>query len=151
MPWIIPTIDDVEAGKMSRLIDQAREVADKRQLPDPVDAVLSEAVDQLRDMIGFRTPALLDARPGSVPASLRRELLDHVYFVLSGIIDREPTERESDTESRYQKRLEQLRDGDWPIDAPEVATPSTTQASAAGIEVVSGSPRQITRKSLSRL
>ena len=149
--WITLTVRDLEAARHAELVDAVRRKATSVGQPDPVPVAIAKIVEEIRGCIGFKSPALLDADTATIAPNLVELCVQKVARTLMPRVGRSLTEDERADEKTYQRRLEQLKDGEWPVDLPENSTAATAQTPSSGISVAKSTRRRATRRILESL
>lgn len=147
--WITIAVADIEAARHADLVEAVRRKALALGQTDPLPELIAATVMEIRGCIGFRSASTLDADTTTLAPNLVPLAVQKIARVMKGRIGKALDEGERDDERTYQKRLDQLKDGEWPVDAPAnpVASNAQAPAGAAGA-VVSTSCRQFTRNSM---
>jgi hypothetical protein len=145
--WITITDTDLMADRYSAWVTSVQAKAAAAGQSDPTPTMIANVTAEIRGMIGFRSPQLLDATTTTVPPNLKSLAVDKIGRMLKLWLNVTLTEGELADERIYQKRLEDLRDGKWPVDVPINAAPPTAQA-GTGAELVRSARRQMTRERL---
>ena len=118
--WITITIDDLNDARAAKLIDALRTKALADGQTDPMPRIVAMVAGELRDSIAFGGRALSQT-PDTVPAGLKDLAVQKVIRAMKGRLLQALTKDETEAEALYQRRLEQLNRGEWPVEAPDDA------------------------------
>ena len=129
--WTTLTLDQLRAANLLGAVEQLRAGARARQLPDPWLSVPGQVIDELRAAIAFggTTP---DATAGSLPRSQLLAVAKKIVRELKRALSVPLSTDEVDDEKLYQRRLEQLTTGAWPVEPPDTALAPPTVPPAQG-------------------
>lgn len=142
--WITITIDDLNDARVAELVTALREEALGVGQTDPAPRIIQLVVNEVRRCIAFCANTPLDADPATVPTGLKDLAAQKIIRTMKGRLLQPLTDDEKDAERLYQKRLEQLTRGEWPVDKPDnVLTPAPV-VSAGGVEQASVGRRKST-------
>lgn len=150
MPWIILTIADLNDVRAGKMIEAARTKALADGQADPLPGAIAKVVAELRAAVAFGNAAL-DQDTAKIPESFRDMAAQKVFRLLKARLMMALTEDEKEEERTWQKRLEQLCAGRWPVDATSAPTTAPAVQGGAAVELASSTPRKATRTSLSGL
>ena len=116
--WITIALNDLNDARVAELIEAFRTEELAAGQTDPMPRIIATVAAELRDCIAFggRT---LSATADSIPAGLKDLAVGKIVRALKTRLLQAFTDDERTAEALYQKRLENLRDGNWPVDAPE--------------------------------
>lgn len=147
MSWITLTAADLEDARVAELVTAAREQDLAVGQTDPVPRRIQTIVDELRRAIRFGG-APLDIDAAKIPAGLKELAVEKIVRALKGRLLLPLTDDEKEAEKLYQRRLEQLSRGEWPVDVTDTpeSTVSVTQPTAS--EVVDYDTRRVSRDDL---
>lgn len=115
--WINITLLDLQDARAGKLVEALRTKALAEGQSDPMPRLITTTVTELRDCIAFGG-APVSATAESIPAGLKDAAVQKVIRLMKGRLLQELTKDESSADSLYQKRLEQLTQGRWPVDTP---------------------------------
>lgn len=146
--WTTITIADLQAARHAELVAAVLRKAKAIGQADPIAATITKIVGEVRGCIGFKSPTLLDADTATIAPNLVDLCVQKIARVLMARIGRALNDDEKADEKTYQRRLDQLKDGEWPVDAPENSTAPTAQTPSSGISVASSTRRRATRRTL---
>lgn len=149
--WEPIIIRDLEDARHAELVEAVRRKALAIGQPDPLPKLIQDTIDEIRGCIGFKSPTKLDADETKLARNLKPLTIGKIAREMVLRLGRTWSDTDDKAESTYQKRLEQLRDGDWPVDAPDTAIAATAQAPASGISVAKKTKRLSTRHTLGAL
>ena len=147
--WINISSSDLSEARASKLVDAMATKALGASQPDPTPATISKVAQELRAAIAFSGRYQIDASIDSIPASLKDLAVERIIRLLKGrlMINLTDTEREEDR--LYQKRLEQLTQGKWPVEIAGTPAPLSPVQAAGAAQVISTTTRRCTRSTLS--
>jgi hypothetical protein len=132
--WITITLADLNDARVAELIDALRKEELGAGQGDPMPRRIQTVVDEIRRCIRFGN-ALLDADTAKIPAGLKDLAVEKIVRGLKGRLLLPLTDDEKEAEKLYQRRLEQLTKGEWPVDTtdnPE-ATPTVSKSAASQV------------------
>lgn len=121
--WQTLTIADLLNAGHKDLVEKASRSAVALGQPDPVPALITATVNELRTQIGFRNADQVD----SDPTKLAPNLCPLAVLKIIRALKKRLGLKLDDAERTYQKRLEQIKDGQWPVDLPLSPAPATNQ------------------------
>lgn len=146
MSWETITVRDLEDARHADLVAAVRRKALGQNQADPLPALIQDTIDELRGCIGFKRATLLDSDTTKLAPNLKPLAIDKIARRMGKRLERTLTETERDEEKIYQKRLEQIKDGEWPVDAPDTETSAETTAQPAHNQPsICRRPRNFTR------
>ncbi|MCX6953107.1 MAG: hypothetical protein NTV51_13215, partial [Verrucomicrobia bacterium] len=91
----------------------------------------------------------LDADPATIPTGLKDLAVEKIFRGLKLRLLLPLTDDEKDAEKLYQKRLEQLTRGEWPVDLPTTPLATPTVQAGSGVALAgTPAPRRVTFDSL---
>ncbi len=130
--WITLSASDLNDARAAKLVEALRTKALAVGQSDPVPRAVETVTAELRAAIGFSGRYVLDADATTVPASLKDLAAQRVIRAAKQRLLMAFTEAEQEDEKLYQRRLEQLTAGKWPVEKPDVAEAEVqTQAASA--------------------
>ena len=141
--WITITNVDLMSGRYSAYVTAVQTKATNAGQADPTPTMIADTVNELRGMIGFRSPQLIDANPATIAPNLKELAIEKICRRLKLWLNLPLAAGELEDEKIYQKRLENLRDGTWPVDIPLTPVAPTAQG-GTGTELVSRAHRRFT-------
>lgn len=151
MPWISIVLTDLHDARVAELIEALRQEALGSGQSDPMPRILQCVVDEMRRCIAFCASTPLDADDTTIPAGLKGLAVNKVVREMKARLLLPQTAEEADAEGLYQRRLEQLTRGEWPVDIPTNSPAASPVAAVTGVELASGSPRLVSRTTLGGL
>lgn len=146
MTWIIITPEAITDMRLTTILEEARNAASAKGQSDPVPAAIARVVAEVRSVIGFKGPAMVDARAGTIPENLTDLVSEAVIRRLRQVVGYSFSDDEKEAERTYQSRLASLRDGSWPVDRPD--QPASPPAQSAGGAASSSHARSATSRAL---
>ncbi len=149
--WTNITAADLLEVRAAKLVEALASKALGSDQVDPTPATISKVVDELRMAIAFSGRYVLNADTATIPSSLKDLAVQRVIRLMKGRLLMALTETEREDERTWQKRIEQLIAGKWAVETP--VTPASTSPAQApsGAQVISSTPRQCNRSSMSGL
>lgn len=117
--WSTLTVRDLEAARHAELVDAVRRKATSVGQPDPVPVAIAKIVEEIRGCVAFSGKYQVDADPATIAPNLVDLAVQKIARVLMPRVGRSLSEDERDDEKTYQKRLVDLRDGNWPVSSPD--------------------------------
>lgn len=125
--WITIILADLNDARVAELIAVVREEALAVGQGDPMPRRITTVTDELRNAIAYGGKPL-DANATTIPNGLKDLAVEKIFRGLKGRLLIALTDDEVRAEALYQKRLEQLTRGEWPVDVPDTAqeTPPVT-------------------------
>ena len=133
--WRTITIADLQHARHAELVDAVQKRAKAVGQEDPIAAAIAKVVGEVRGVINFSGRYTVDEDGDTMAPNLIDLCVQKIARVLMPRIGRALTTDETAEEKIYQKRLEDLRDATWPVDASD--TPATT----ATVAVTKSRPR----------
>ena len=113
--WTAITLDALNNTSVIGLVQAMRDEAAEQGLPDPWPVTTAQVTDELRDCIGFSGKFPLDIDPTKIPGGLLQLALKKVVREMSRSLGRSRTDDDKTDEATYERRLTDLRSGNWPI------------------------------------
>lgn len=128
--WITITLSDLNDARAAKLVEALRTKALAEGQTDPMPRIVTKVATEIRDSIAFGGVAV-SATAEALPLGLKDVAVQKIIRVLKSRLLMELTEDERSDETLYQKRLEQLNRGAWPVEPTDdpIATPSIPPAS----------------------
>ncbi len=117
--WTEITLDLLNAANMTGIVEALREEATSRGMADPWPETCAQVTDELRACIGFSGKYQLDADTAAIPRGLLRFALGRIVREISRRVGRSLSADEKDDDKLFEKRLDQIRVGQWPIEPPD--------------------------------
>ncbi|MES2692784.1 MAG: hypothetical protein V4773_04870 [Verrucomicrobiota bacterium] len=151
MPWTHIVLLDLQDARVAELIDALRQEALGSGQTDPMPRVIQTAIDELRRCVAFCPNTPLDADTAAIPAGLKDLVVQKIVRTLKGRLQLPLDADEKEAEKLYQRRLEQLTRGEWPVDTPTTPIATSPVSPTRGIELANSTPRQFTRSTLGGL
>ncbi len=122
----LTTADLLNAGHKD-IVEAASRRATALGQPDPVPALITAVVNEVRSCIGFRNANQVDSTAGTIAPNLANLCVLKIVRSLKKRLQIKLTDDEGIDEKTYQTRLNQLKEGEWPVDAPVTPVAPTTQ------------------------
>lgn len=152
MQWITVTVDDLNNSRAAPIILAARSTVLAVGQADPLPSLIAQVQAEIRGMVGFSAAYGLDADSiTSIPPNLKDMAVQKICREAKGRLNLPWTEQDREDEKVYQARLGFIRDGKWPIDAPDNVATVNPDLPVTRMEYVPGFTRIFTRKSLQDL
>lgn len=119
--WIQIVTADIQNSRSGPLVLGFQTTALATGQSDPVPAIISQVTEELLGVMGFSGRYTMDASYGTVspnviPPNLKDMAVEKICRKLKGRLNMPYTESEREDEREYQKRLNLLREGRWPVD-----------------------------------
>jgi hypothetical protein len=149
--WTTISLLDLQEARAAKLVEALTTKALGDGQPDPSAGIVAKVVDELRAAIGFSGRYVLDAVDSSVPASLKDLAVQKVIRLAKTRLMMSLNDAEREEERTYQKRLETLISGKWPVESPDSPLSSSLVQSSAPSQIVSSGARLCSGSSLSGL
>lgn len=135
--WTPITADDLLQVRAAKLIEALASKALGDTQDDPTASIVAGVVAELRAAIAFSGRSVLDADSSRVPASMKDLVMQRVIRLMKGRLLMTLNETEREDDRQYQRRLELLTQGKWPVETPDTPATSSTVQSGAPAQVVS--------------
>lgn len=142
--WITITLADLNDARVAELVDALRKEELGAGQTDPMPRRIQTVVDEIRRCIAFCPSTPLDANTATIPAGLKDQAVEKIVRGLKGRLLLPLTDDEKDAEKLYQRRLEQLTRGEWPVDKPDTLAATPTVERSGASQVVSSDRRNVT-------
>lgn len=140
--WIPITASDLNDARAAKLVEALRTKALAAGQTDPVPRAVETVVAEVRAAIGFSGRYILDATAANIPGSLKDLAVQRVIRVAKQRLLMAFAEVEAKDEELYQRRLEQLTAGKWPVEtADSPLTPAPVQSASTTPRIT---PRTLT-------
>lgn len=126
--WIAIALLDLNDARVAELIEAFRTEELGAGQSDPMPRLIANVCTELRDCITFGG-ATVSATANSIPASLKELAVQKVARLLKQRLLQPLSDDEKEAEKLYQKRLEKLTQGEWPVETPDnpVTVPDVPQ------------------------
>lgn len=147
MPWITITLADLNDARIAELVDALRKEELGAGQTDPMPRRITTVVDEIRRCIRFGN-AVLDADTAVIPAGLKDLAVEKIVRGLKGRLQIPLSDDETKAEALYQRRLEMLTLGKWPVDTTSNPEASPSVASTSGVEIARDPCRQVTAENM---
>ncbi|MDE2105144.1 MAG: hypothetical protein KGL39_48400 [Patescibacteria group bacterium] len=131
--WIAITLAQLEAASLLGIVDTMRDEARDRGLADPWTTLTPQITDELRACIGFSGRYQLDTDTTKIPRGLLPLALKKIVREMSRSLGRSLSDDEKSDEKTYEARLDLIRTGQWPVEAPDTPGDSNTVPGAPGL------------------
>jgi len=146
--WITLTTRDLQEARHADLVEAVRRTALGLGQPDPLPGIIQGVIDELRGCIGFSGAYRVDSDPAKIAPNLADLAVQKIARVMQPRIGRDLSDDDRSAEATYQKRLEALNQGKWPVDTPVDATFAPSVQTTTGVEIARSTTRRATRDSL---
>lgn len=143
--WRPITTDDLNAASVSNKVTLIRNVATQRSLPDPAPAAILVVTQELRAMIGFSGKYAIDQNATAIPNGLLDLAIKKIVREMCKAVQYPLSKDEEADEKTYETRLDKLRSGQWPVDAPDNPIVSTQTTVGPAAQNLSSQHRRFTR------
>jgi hypothetical protein len=122
--WVNITVADLQAARHAELVDAVQRKAKAVGQVDPVPVAIAKIVNEVLGCVAFSGKYVVDADPTKMAPNLVELCVQKIARTLMPRIGRSLSEDERDEEKTYRATLKDLKNGEWPVDAP--ATPAAT-------------------------
>jgi hypothetical protein len=119
LPWIALATGDLNDAKAATLISAVASNALASGQTDPVPNLILGVVNELRGAIGFSGKYQVSETEGTIPPNLKDMAVQKIIRDCKKRLEQQYTQDDRDDEATYQKRLERIQNGDYPIDQPD--------------------------------
>lgn len=136
MQWTTLTVSALNDAKAAPLITAVRTTCLASGQSDPTTSLLQNVANQIRSAIGFSGKYMISATVYAVPPNLQDMAINRVVRLCKRRLEQPLTPDERDEETEFQKTIERLTRGEWPVDVPDdpiSANPSTPAASRVSL------------------
>lgn len=147
MSWITITLLDLNDARVAELVEALRKEELGQGQTDPMPRRITTVADEIRRCIRFGN-APLDADTATIPAGLKDLAVEKIVRGLKGRLLQPLTDDETRAEALYQKRMEMLTLGKWPVDATDNPEATPTVANTGGVEIANNPCRQVTAENM---
>lgn len=151
MSWITITVADLEDARVAELVNALREEALGDTQTDPMPRFIQTTIDEVRRCISMWASTPVDVDATKIPAGLQELVSEKIVRRMKGRLLQPLTEDETKAEALYQKRLEMLTRGEWPVDKTDTPLLPQPVANHSGVEVAASTTRRFTRDSMQGL
>ncbi len=131
MPWSALTISDLNDARASELIESVRTESLALGQTDPVPRLIAAVVAELRQCIAFGG-ATISSTENTIPSGLKSLALEKICRTAKRRLLLPLDAAEESAEALYQKRLEQLTRGQWPVEPPDDPAPTSSTIPPTG-------------------
>ena len=122
--WRPIVTGDLNAASVSGKVGIILAAAASRSLPDPSAAAIANVTLEIRSAIGFSGKYTVDQDTTALPNGLLDLAIKKIVREMTRAVDMPLSKDEETDESTYEKRLEKVRAGQWPVDPADI--PLTT-------------------------
>jgi hypothetical protein len=143
--WTVITSGALNASSSSGKVAQIRELAAKRNMPDPAPAAIANITNELRAAIGFSGKYTVDANLSALPAGLIDLATKKIVRDMARVVNFPLTDDEKTDERTYEARLDKIRLGQWPIDPADTPLTTAPVQDSVVVPVTKPRPRQFDR------
>jgi len=151
LPWITIATADLNDAKAAQLISAVSSNALASGQQDPVPALISMIVEELRGAIGYSGKYGVSATPSSVPPNLKDMAVQKIVRICKRRLEQTLTQDDRDDETTYQKRLDYIRAGNWPVDQPDDPLGTAPSTPMGKVSSITAPARRATRSQLDNL
>lgn len=149
--WITITAADLNDARVAELVAALRTEELGAGQTDPLARRIQTVVDEVRRCIAKCPSTPLDADPAAIPPGLKDLVVEKIFRGLKARLLLSFTDDEREAEKLYQKRLEQLIVGQWPVDRTDNPIALDPVRPQGGAQIVSSTTRKASRKNLAGL
>jgi hypothetical protein len=140
LPWISVSLSDLQNAQAGPLVVAMQSTALASGQSDPTPQVICDTSDEILGAIGFSGRYLMDASQGTfgsgtpnlIPPNLKNFCVKRVIRTCKGRLNMAPNAMDIEDERTYQRTLELLRKGQYPVDL-------TNNPSGSNVSIKSGS------------
>lgn len=119
MQWTIINVGNLNDAKAAPLILAVQTTCLASGQGDPTVGLISTTVEQVRGAVGFSGKYLISQTAGSLPPNLVDMAVQKIVRICKRRLEQPLTQDERDEENQFQKVLEALRAGRYPVDNPD--------------------------------
>lgn len=151
MLWITLSSTALNDAKAAQLIAAVQNTCLASGQTDPVPNLISQVVEELRGAIGFSGKYQVSATDSTIPPNLKDMAVQKIIRICLRRINQTLTQDDRDDETSYQKRLDLIRRGDWPIDQPDDPLDASPSTPLGRVSEVTAPTRRFTRSLMDNL
>lgn len=137
--WITLTLADLNDARVAELVEAVRREELAPGQTDPLARRIQIVVNEIRHCIAYDGGTPLETDPATIPSGLKELAVEKIFRGLKLRLLLPFTDAEKEGERLYQKRLEQLTRGEWPVDQPAVPLLTPTVQPSTGV-ALAGTP-----------
>lgn len=146
MLWISITAPSLNDAKAAPLLAAVANTCLAAAQQDPTPALISQIVEELRGAIGFSGKYGVSATDGTIPPNLKDLAVQKIIRICKRRLEQTLTQDDTADESTYQKRLDYIRRGEWPIDQPDDPLATAPSTPKGRVSEIRPPARQFTRQ-----
>lgn len=151
LPWITLSASDLNDAKAATLISAVANNALASGQSNPVPNLIAAIVNELRGAIGFSGKYQVSETEATIPPNLKDMAVQKIIRDCKKRLEQQYTQDDRDDESTYQKRLERIHQGEFPIDQPDDPMLSAPSTPLGKVSEVVPPARRFTRAQLDGL
>jgi hypothetical protein len=151
VPWITLTVTALNDAKAATLISAVQTTSLASGQGDPIPALISQIVEELRGAIGFSGKYGVSETEGTIPPNLKDMAVQKIVRICKRRLEQTLNQDDRDDEASYQKRLDYIRRGEWPIDQPDDPLATAPSTPNGKVSEVRAPARRFTRAQLDNL
>lgn len=151
LAWTTLAVGDLNDAKAATLISAVQSNALASGQSDPVPALISSIIEELRGAIGFSGKYQVSATVSTIPPNLKDMAVQKIVRVCKGRLEQLLSQGEMADEVTYQKRINAIISGEYPIDQPSDPMASPPSTPQGRVSEVQGVTRRFTRCQLDGL
>lgn len=151
MLWITLTSAALYDAKAAQLILAVQSTCLNTNQPDPVPNLISSIVEEIRGAIGYSAKSGVSQTLGTIPPNLKDMAVQKVVRLCKRRLEQTLTQDDRDDEVIYQKRIQAILAGEYPVDQPDDPFAVAPSAPTGKVSSVTGPARRFTRCQLDNL
>lgn len=151
MQWIPLAIGQLNDAKAAQMIAAVQTTCLASGQSDPVPALIGQIVEEIRGAIGFSGKYGVSATEGTIPPNLKDMAVQKIVRICKRRLEQTLNQDDRDDEANYQKRLDLIRRGEWPIDQPDDPLALAPSTPNGRVSEVRAPARRFTRSQLDNL
>jgi hypothetical protein len=125
VPWVAVTVSDLQNAQAGALVLAFQTTALGQGQSDPTAQVLTDVSAELLGAVGFSGRYTMDASQGTfgagvpdlIPPNLKSLVVNKVVRIMRGRLEMVATAMQIEDEKTYQRTLDRIRLGQYPVDA----------------------------------
>jgi hypothetical protein len=147
IPWIAVGLVDLQNAQAGPLVVAFQSTALAANQADPTPQIISDVTDEILGAVGFSGRYTMDASQGNVfpnllPPNLKNMAVRKIVRILRGRLEMTLLPDQIEDERTYQRTLQLLRDGKYPVDATNNPSGSDISIKPGLVQMNCGQRRQ---------
>lgn len=159
VPWIAVTVGDLQNAQAGPLVVAFQSTALAVGQVDPTGQILTDVSAEVLGAVGFSGRYTMDASQGTfaagvpdlIPPNLKSLVVNKVVRIMRGRLEMVATAMQIEDEKTYQRVLQQIRDGRYPVDATNNPSGSDISVKPGLVTLNKGSHRHFRPHQLNNL